>query len=214
MNALVGEIYGSIKSAVASVLLNSDEDEDGLTVEEIKWRRLFRQVYCKQLHDWDCGLACCAMVLNWCKKDSLAVYDNDLAKKTVPLWTIELFFFLRQEGVQVRMCTLALGLLSHHHDIDWYSKINQEEDYINQLFTEAVEQRLPVEQQSLSIEELQTLLCDEHRTIAILLVDSLTISNKESSEAYAGHYIVVLKYDSWSEDFFYLNPAVSSGKKV
>ena len=45
-------------------------------------------------------------------------------------------------------------------------------------------------------------------------MDSLTIFNKKSSEEYAGHYILLLKYDQWTDEFLYLNPAASSGKAL
>ncbi len=116
--------------------------------EERYWESLYSQIYFSQRHDWDCGLACCVMVLNWLRKDTYAIYDSQMVKKTIPLWTIELFHILVQEGVNVSMTTTSLGVDYHHGTIDWYSQRNDDHEYINSLFADALHKSLPLEKVS------------------------------------------------------------------
>lgn len=65
--------------------------------------------------------------------------------------------------------------------------------------------------------ELQRRLHDETVCIAIVLVDSLTLQQGRRrnrygySDAYTGHYLVLIRYDSQEDCFYYFNPALDTG---
>ena len=81
-----------------------------------------QEIYSPQKFDWDCGLACCIMVLKWHGFNSEKVYEHELALLASPLWTIDLLIVLKDCGVSGSMHTTCLGLQEHHSSLDWYSR--------------------------------------------------------------------------------------------
>lgn len=75
-------------------------------------------------HDtWDCGVACCGMILNWANLDKHLLYSDPISTSKKPLWTIDLFIFLSQFAqVHIEMYTLSFGIQSHHEQYDWYQE--------------------------------------------------------------------------------------------
>ncbi len=71
-----------------------------------------------QEYKWDCGLACCLMVLKWLDRE-VPTFSTD---RNSPLWTIELFCLLKQNGVTCELHTNCIGFETHHLQFDWYAK--------------------------------------------------------------------------------------------
>ena len=131
------------------------------------------EVYFPQHHNWDCGPACCVMLLRLLLKkvtddydlamlpDHL-IYQNSLIRcRSSPLWTIDLFILLNDSWrginpkllndhqVEFSMYTTSVGMHDHHREISWYQ--NDEETHINDQFTKAKDI-------GLSINEVSTFL--------------------------------------------------------
>ncbi len=109
----------------------------------------FLHVYQKE--NWDCGVACCAMVCKWLNIPVDRLYDHDIAAKKCPLWTIDLFLFLTDESVDARMYTVTVGIADHHNDFDWYrDNINIENktvhNDINEKYIVAIQRGLQLHQ--------------------------------------------------------------------
>ena len=61
------------------------------------------EFHIKQSYEWDCGIACCEMMLCWLRGDLLLRGQLRISyNKERPLWTIEIFALLRDQGAEVR----------------------------------------------------------------------------------------------------------------
>lgn len=101
---------------------------------------VFQQVYCEQKFSWDCGLACCQMILAWLGKLPVtSIYEHPLGQLKTPLWTIDLVLLLHELGVEVSMRTKVLGAEQQHGELDWYANSFEEERIrVNEQFRAAV----------------------------------------------------------------------------
>jgi hypothetical protein len=105
----------------------------------------------EQCYDWDCGQTCLKMVLGFCDiqrdmADALIELE-DLNKYEKPLWTIDLFVFLKNQGVSASFHTLCpSGVSAHHEDIAWYQSTNLVSDAqrVRHLFALSVDKKWPV----------------------------------------------------------------------
>lgn len=79
----------------------------------------YDRVFVSQQHKWDCGLACCAMLLNWLELDSRGVYMSKESQRGSPLWSIELFCLLRSLDVPCDLYATSVSV-EHHSQTDWY----------------------------------------------------------------------------------------------
>ena len=96
----------------------------------------------QQEYSWDCGIACVKMVVLHCIKNEDKLLEALCALKYLgggnkPLWTIELFAFLREYGVDAEFFSKCLdGVSSHHKRIEWYRQTEgvNDSDRIAELF--------------------------------------------------------------------------------
>jgi hypothetical protein len=98
-------------------------------------------LHVKQNGDWDCGVACCGMVLKWLDMDEELLHTDDIARKQSPLWTIELFLFLAQHGINANMYTISIGQDWHYRDIKWYEERRKNDNFskLDAMFSQALE---------------------------------------------------------------------------
>ena len=86
---------------------------------------LYAGYHVPQKFSWDCGIACIEMVLKWIgiPESRYRWHLNELYLRSSPLWTVELFCFLREKFyVDCSMSTLCVGVNPSHLGIDWYSQ--------------------------------------------------------------------------------------------
>ena len=73
-------------------------------------------IHVKQKHHWDCGVACLEMSVRWwwIEEPNLQTVDlnaEEFEKKESPLWTIDIFLGLAQNGIDgAVMYTTCKGL--------------------------------------------------------------------------------------------------------
>jgi len=198
----------------------------------------------EQLADWDCGHTCLRMVIQFYHNDSGSEIQqqlwsalqalDELSKSEKPLWTIDLFVYLRTQGVVASFHTVcATGSITQHADIEWYRNTNLVDDStrVSELFKLAAMEKWPVQEESLSLSRLQGLWTptspDEFvETVVIILVDSLLLNmssyafsmledaGEVDTSRYAGHYILLIGFSAFRNSFMYLDPAKSEGKSL
>lgn len=117
--------------------------------ENDDWLILDHPIHVFQREHWDCGIACCAMVLKWLNIPLEELYQHDIATRKSPLWTIDLFLFLIEHSVNADMYTITLGFDTHHSNYDWYldnfnSETSTSVSDINSRYVAAMERGLPI----------------------------------------------------------------------
>ena len=114
-----------------SQLMQDRDEGDFAMVGEAQQRNA--HVYVKQSFSWDCGVACCSMAQRWanlsdngsgssnagpstgeCPDQSMPV------SKATPLWTIDMYCFLREQGLAAAFSTDVAGLNMQHSGLAWY----------------------------------------------------------------------------------------------
>eukprot|EP00899_Mesostigma_viride_P011985 jgi/Mesvir1/20788/Mv07898-RA.1 len=178
----------------------------------------------RQLHTWDCGLACVVMILR-----SLGCHECtlDAVMKLCPVtsvWTVDLAYLLRHFGVDVCYLTLTLGANPAFASETFYKdNIHNDVARVNDLFRQAGSHGIHIYRRSLAVEEIQHYLLTG-RFLAIVLVDKYKLRHSRrclSSESgpcdgschgacsdghYVGHYVVLSGYESPSDVFHVRDP--------
>ena len=104
---------------------------------------LYDDIFVQQEFRWDCGIATSSMVLRWYKKKAGEEFvDTPLEwKNATPLWTIDIFVFLKERGVSAVMSTSIRGIKPEYSDIEWYSEhMDKDKGRVKYLF-ELAEQK-------------------------------------------------------------------------
>mmetsp|Transcript_27786 Transcript_27786/g.39448 ORF Transcript_27786/g.39448 Transcript_27786/m.39448 type:complete len:286 (+) Transcript_27786:107-964(+) len=169
-------------------------------------------IFVAQKFNWDCGIACCSMVLKWF--DTLIFNDHPLYKLLTPLWTVELYCYLKGLNINCLMCTRFVGVSPSHKHIAWYNQnyTDTELDRVSECFRTARRMEWDILQDEISIQDIAKFVGNDYN-IAIILVDSETLTFRNRGVSYAGHYIVLLGFHEDSNTFLYLNPADTTGLK-
>ncbi|CAM6092601.1 unnamed protein product [Calypogeia fissa] len=176
----------------------------------------------RQLYSWDCGLACCLMVLralgiNGCDLKSLAKLCS-----TTSVWTIDLAHLLRRFAVNVSLITVTIGA-NPRFAVESFYQDHMEEDgeRVNSLFEQAPLVGIQIQWRSISGDEICMLMLSG-RYLAIALVDKRRLSHPwlddlclgdccGTDTGYTGHYVVICGYDLETDEFEIRDPASSSG---
>lgn len=131
--------------------VNHNHQSSTVDMDNHRYDRIFIQ----QKEIWDCGLACCNMILRWSLHYDDVSHDEDhdliisfieLPDRNTPLWTIELFYLLKgYDIVDLTMNTLYVGVNPVHSTIDWYTSSSTgmkdcNYELINNMFTQAIHQ--------------------------------------------------------------------------
>lgn len=141
---------------------------------------------------------------------SLGELTNMVETKSV--WTIDLAFVLQRFNVDFVFYTITT-----HVEIDMYAnksyyqdRIHEDLKRVNRLFQVAKERGINVVKQSISWRQIEESLRAQSR-VAIVLVDVDSLNSAHIKEtrksSFAGHYIVLIRFDSREQVFEYLDPA-------
>lgn len=197
----------------------------------------YDHIHMAQRFSWDCGVACCNMIINWLNSQNLVFvvdpFENDSKR---PLWTIDLYVMLKKRGVDAVMSTSFKGVNENHANIEWYKGLEVDRKRVVEMFS-LVEQRCWSIEKEMSTIDLVEILksqthlrIDEKRTLALVLVDYFVMTQREntfddikcdytsscdkeaknSEEAFIGHYILVVGWCSSTSRIEYLDPATDS----
>jgi|MDTB01.1.fsa_nt_gb hypothetical protein len=175
---------------------------------------LYDDIHVPQEFLWDCGIATSSMVLRWYKKTKGEEFiDTPLEwEDATPLWTIDLFVFLKNRGVSAVMSTSVRGIEPGHSDIEWYSEhMDKDRERVMHLFKLAEQKGWAIED-PVSTHALTKALNNEEERVAIVLINSNNLIPRGGVDQskYAGHYILLLFYDDTEDEFVYLDPAKST----
>jgi len=197
----------------------SSEDEEDV---------LNSRIYVRQARSWDCGIACTTMALNWCAQGPDALSRETLdttpmdAPAETPLWTIDMYCFLKRRGVAASFSTAVPGINASHTSLAWYAPhIEADRVRVEAMFEQAraaawtVDAPVPTEQLVQLLQAQGDGPLWEHRLCAIVLVNSKHLyadprlggSGSVSTAGYAGHYVLVLGVTPDGRDVRYLDPA-------
>lgn len=189
------------------------------------------KLHTKQRSNWDCGIACLHMACKWSSygKDNFQtiILDHELSVRTTPLWTIDLYCFLRENNINSIMYTTTIGISSAHRELGWYQ--NHLSDDINRVYSKfklANDKNWIIHNIIVDLNIVANAI--ENGATAIILVDNILFhksnENKHNNDIYnyneeksnenlveyAGHYIFLIEYDSNKKLFTYLDPAVNA----
>ena len=183
---------------------------------------LYDDIFVHQSYKWDCGIATTSMVLLWCNLVDQSVDTNPLTfDDGTPLWTIDLYVFLKTKNVDAVMSTREKGIGEAHVDISWYREhLDKDRERVTHKFSLAEQNSWRIDD-PVSTEDLATKLStkgQETENVAIVLVNINNLVPRAGVDPnkYSGHYLLLLSYDSRREEFVYLDPAktTSATKRV
>jgi hypothetical protein len=190
-------------------------------------------VYVHQASTWDCGLACTTMALNW---GSVVIKDPMCVTTKTPLWTIELFLFLKERNMNVSFSTSVKGMNENHSQLQWYKDhINDDRLRVEEKFDIVKQNDWKIENEIKTAELIDLFVMEQkHREskygqlyasnyhyselAAIVLVNNRYLDldprnsrqGKKLQDGYAGHYIFMLGVSMDGNDILYLDPAKNS----
>lgn len=136
--------------------------------------------------------------------------------ETRSVWTIDLAFLLRRSCPELcfLFCSTTLGVAETHSTLEMYEKeFDADSERCKKLFQTAQEAGVFCLERSLDGKELARLMLATRRVLLILLVDINRI-NSGRTNRYTGHYIIVCGYDSVTQEYSYLDPALTSTVKT
>ena len=87
----------------------------------------WKHIYTRQENEWDCGVACCAMVLKWANQPSSLIYQHEIALRGTPLWSLDLLLCLSEHKLKSTLYTTSVGIQSHHENYDWYQNFLEQD---------------------------------------------------------------------------------------
>ena len=133
--SLIGSHWQHIVTKAKQYCNFEINDEDYELLEKYNF------IFSAQRYEWDCGIACLEMVytcflffnylkllkpkqvLKWKGLSTTILYEHCISKSLNPVWTIDLFCFIRGEiKTEAVMYTRYVGIDPSHCSIDWYSK--------------------------------------------------------------------------------------------
>ncbi|XP_019173466.1 PREDICTED: protein GUCD1-like isoform X1 [Ipomoea nil] len=173
-----------------------------------------------QLHTWDCGLACVAMVLRTLGFSDCNIAELEELCCTRSIWTVDLAYLLQKYSVDFYYFTVTLGA-NPKFSVETFYKEQLPSDLVrvNTLFQKAREAGIDIECRSISKEEMSVLILSGNY-IAIALVDQYKLNHSwledlcvlsfcSDRPGYTGHYVVICGYDADTDTFEIRDPASS-----
>ncbi|KAI9015232.1 Guanylyl cyclase, partial [Phycomyces nitens] len=164
--------------------------------------------------NWDCGIACIAMVLQGlgirCSLRSLA---DQCAVKSV--WTIDLVYLLRNnyEG-DFTYYTSYFGSRREHQGNTFYQDdFDEDERRVNKLFGSAKSNSIHVVRMMLPLDDFKRFLYCQ-RFVIVVLVNARLLKCQKCRLfiiiiiIQTGHFICLIGYDPTENLFIYRDPAV------
>jgi hypothetical protein len=162
----------------------------------------------QQEFDWDCGITCLRMLIDFYQDDSTTF--EQLLKSyqcNQSTWTIDLLHLLHQSNIHAILHTVTIGCSSTYEHVPYYEKfIDKDRERVDRLFRLETSN---IKIGSIEWKELKKHLI-EHRTPCLVLVDSnkldcctcrKTTFNRlldklltKLHSSYQGHYILVIGF--------------------
>lgn len=177
---------------------------------------------CIQTYTWDCGLACCCMVLRYLGKDDSCVYTSDLEELQCgqSIWTIDLGYLLLKYKVKVEFTTVTLGVDDQYAKKPFYMQnFDKDADRVGRKFAEASQAGLEVSKRSLNMSDIVNHLSEGNLMICLVdwsLLECIWCDRVKQQclnwcgqccKSYQGHYVVVCGHDLKKKKIFYKNPS-------
>ncbi|PHZ07376.1 uncharacterized protein RHIMIDRAFT_274952 [Rhizopus microsporus ATCC 52813] len=183
----------------------------------------------QQASNWDCGLACVAMILQGlgfnCNIEEIA---RQCSVNSV--WTIDLAFILKNYVQDFTYYTSYLGSRKEYQEQKFYQEdFNQDEKRINKLFAIAKSCSVHVVRMILPLDDYKRFLyCKQYATITLVNARLLKCKlcqqtrgclgsicgqldfflEKFKGYDYLGHFILLIGYDPTEDTFIYRDPAI------
>jgi len=148
------------------------------------------------------------MVLKWAGSQ----HEVALGQLSQPCWTIDLFLFLRECGVEASMFTLVRGFSPENESLAWYGSnmLRADIDRCNEAFALAERRGWEVyNSEKLSMAAISACVSDDD-VVALVLVDD-NFLKRRVRDCYAGHYVLLIDCDG--SDCLYLDPATDPSPK-
>ncbi|KAI5578886.1 hypothetical protein POPTR_008G062100v4 [Populus trichocarpa] len=174
----------------------------------------------KQLHSWDCGLACVLMALNTIGINNCSIQGLADLCCTSSIWTVDLAYLLQKYSVSFSFYTVTLGA-NPNYSVETFYKEQLPADLVrvDMLFQKARGEGINIQCRSINETEISLFILSG-KYIAIALVNQYKLSHSWLENAilpglnggnsgYAGHYIVICGYDTGTDEFEIRDPAAS-----
>jgi len=173
----------------------------------------------QQQYNWDCGIACVAMILKACGQTP-AWDDLIHSVGTESVWTIDLAILLHNRSIKFLFITKLAGVEQNHGHFTFYKDhFDNDSVRVSNLFHQASACSMPIQEASIGEEKLIKLAKSNH--IAVILLVNFKILDPQSPdqssscvasrESYQGHYIILCGFDDVREVFMYRDPAKPEG---
>jgi hypothetical protein len=209
-------LMGSAANARQGSGLDTDSPAtDRATREYLFWRTRPDVPHVCQRANWDCGLACVAMVLRakgLCEGVDLDALGQSVGVRSV--WTIDLATLLARFGVAFSFCTVLAGVNPAYRSFGFYRRsFSEDERRVQRLFAEAKGRGLAVEKRHVPLLELKRAMA-AGQTLAVALVDARLLRGRpwfqwlaRKVAPFTGHYILLHSYCPDRDCFYYRDPA-------
>lgn len=182
----------------------------------------------KQQSNWDCGITCLRMLINYYHDDDLNLLENLLKtyQCNQSTWTIDLLHLLHQLNIQAYLYTLTVGCSVEYDHTPYYENlIGKDRERVEKLF---LNYSTNVKLKSVEWLDLKKHL-DEQQIPCLVLIDAnklhcstcnkskfhqfidKILSNIDTS--YQGHYILVIGYETKDNRdlIHYVDPGKTDG---
>jgi uncharacterized protein YneR len=172
----------------------------------------------KQLFSWDCGLACVVAVRSLHGGLSCPTLLASLAESfpDKSVWTIDLALLLHSTN-KIRFYTVYAGVNPTHASMGFYEHLSRDEPRITKAFQTADVLGVEIRLESIGLD----YICDRLAAglaVFIVLVDlrwlrclRCTSSLRMLQFFYAGHYVLLWRYNRATRTLLYMDPAAACG---
>jgi hypothetical protein len=177
----------------------------------------------KQKFNWDCGITCLRMLIDYYQDDSTTF--EQLLKSyqcNQSTWTIDLLYLLHQLNIRAILYTITIGCSPTYENVPYYETfIDKDRERIDRLFQTEMSN---IKIGSIEWKELKQHLV-EHRTPCLVLVDANKLNCSTCAKStfnwlmdrllptlhssYQGHYVLVIGFtinDENTELIRYVDP--------
>ncbi|CAO3597212.1 unnamed protein product [Absidia cylindrospora] len=172
--------------------------------------------------NWDCGLACVAMLLHGMNMPT-SLEELNKQCEVESIWTIDLAFLLRKYIQDFTYYTSYIGSRKEYQNTRFYQeRFDQDESRVNHLFSIAKTSSIHVVRMILPLGDLKRFLfCQKFAVIVLVNAwfmkcdickkphsDAIAACGQMANDnAYLGHFVVLIGYDPTDDMFIYRDPA-------
>lgn len=157
----------------------------------------------QQLYNWDCGLVCCRMILQWLGKTSDIITKHSTVG-TTSIWTMDLLVLLQQFDVAFVWCSTCIGINPDWQRLDYY-KTHFTDDCVRiQKQIEPQLQQHRCVQTDLALQRIVEWVQVSNCVVMALVDHSVLLGHDEG--VFTGHYIVLVGVEEEPPSFVVHNP--------